>query len=236
MMNGFVGEFFGTAVMVIFGAGTGAEVNLQKTNGHGANWFMVCLSWGMAVAFGAYVGGALGSLGHLNPALTVPYAICGLFPWKNVVPYLCGQFLGAFVGAIIVILHYWPHFKATKTLEEGNTVGIFATLPAISSPFWNFLSEVIATFSLAFVLLHMGAKIADGLTPLLVGFLIFVVGVALGGTTGFAMNPARDWGPRLAYTILPVPNKTSARWDYAWVPMVGPLVGGLLAAALTKAI
>lgn len=236
MMNGFVGEFFGTMVMIIFGAGICCEYNLQKTNGHGHDWGMLSLAWGMAVAFGAYVGGALGSLGHLNPALTVPYAICGMFPWKNVVPYLCGQFLGAFVGAAIVILHYWPHFKASKGAEEGNTVGNFATLPAINSPFWNFMSEVIATFSLAFVLLHMGAKIADGLTPLLVGFLIFVIGVGLGGTTGFAMNPARDWGPRLAYTILPVPNKTSARWDYAWVPMCGPLVGGLLAAALTKAI
>jgi len=152
-------------------------------------------------------------------------------PWKEVIPYILGQFIGAFIGATIVAIHYYPHFKETKTAEEGNTVGIFATLPSINNPLFNFLSEVIATFVFIFTLLNLG-NFTQGLKPLIVGFLIATIGLALGGTTGFALNPARDWGPSFAYTVLPVPNKTNAHWDYAWVPMCGPLAGGILAAGL----
>lgn len=227
-MDGFIGEFFGTMVLILLGAGTGAGINLKKTYAKGNDWTFVTISWGLAVAMGVYVAGALGSLGHLNPAVTVPYAVFGLFPWEQVGPYLAGQFLGAFVGAAVIALMFAPHFKATKTEEEGNSVGIFATRPAIKSPVYNFISEVVATFGFIFILLNLG-DFTQGLKPLVVGLLITVTGMALGTTTGFALNPARDWSPRLAYTILPIPNKSSAEWHYSWVPMLGPLAGGLLA-------
>lgn len=230
-MSGFWGEFFGTAVLIVLGVGCGAGVNLKGNYAHGQNWTFISLAWGMAVTFGVFVAGQFGSLGHLNPAVTIGFAAFGFFPWHEVVPYLLGQFLGAFVGAAIVIIQYYPHFQATKTVNEGNTVGIFSTMPAIKNSFFNFLSEVIATFVFIFTLLNLG-NFTQGLKPVIVGLLIMVVGQALGGTTGFALNPARDWGPRLAYTILPVPNRSSAHWEYAWVPMLGPLCGGLLASGL----
>ncbi|MFT8557489.1 MAG: MIP/aquaporin family protein [Liquorilactobacillus hordei] len=234
-MNGFLGELFGTAVLIVFGVGCGAGVNLKKSYANGQGWLYISIAWGLAVAFGVYVAGALGSLGHLNPAVTIGFALFGFFPWDQVLPYLLGQFVGAFLGAAIIILQYYPHFNDSKTVEEGNTVGIFATGPAINNPTFNFLSEVIATFIFIFTLLNLG-NFTQGLKPLIVGLLITVVGQALGGTTGFALNPARDWGPRLAYTVLPVPNKTNPNWGYAWVPMVGPLVGGILAAGLMAII
>lgn len=193
------------------------------------------MAWGLAVTFGVYVAGQFGSDGHLNPVVTVGFALFGYLPVTNVLPYLLGQFFGAFVGAIIIIIQYYPHFQAAKTSADGNQVGIFATGPAISNPVFNFLSETIATFFFIFVLLNLG-NFTQGLKPLMVGLLIVVVGQTLGGTTGFAINPARDWAPRLAYTILPVPNKGTANWSYAWVPMFGPLLGGILAAGLETII
>lgn len=235
MLNGFIGEFFGTMILILLGAGTGAGLNLNKSYAKGSSWLFVCTSWGLAVTMGVYVAGALGSDGHLNPAVTIPFALFGLFPWSQVVPYLLGQFLGAFVGAAIVILQFAPHFKASKNEAEGNTVGIFATRPAIKSPFYNFISETVATFGFVFILLNLG-DFTQGLKPFVVGTLILVIGTGLGTTTGFAINPARDWGPRLAYTLLPVPNGGSGEWWYAWVPMVGPLVGGCIAAAIKVAL
>lgn len=185
----------------------------------------------MAVTFGVYVAGNFGSQGHLNPAVTLGFAAFGFFPIKSVLPYLLGQFLGAFVGAAIVIIHYAPHFQAAKSSAEGNSVGIFATGPAIKNPLFNFLSEMIATFTFIFCLLNLG-DFTKGLKPLIVGLLIMVIGQALGGTTGFALNPARDFAPRLAYAILPVPNKGDANWEYAWVPVFGPIAGGIAAAFL----
>lgn len=192
----------------------------------------VCLlGLGHGRYFGVYVAGNFGSQGHLNPAVTLGFAAFGFFPIKSVLPYLLGQFLGAFVGAAIVIIHYAPHFQAAKSSAEGNSVGIFATGPAIRNPLFNFLSEMIATFTFIFCLLNLG-DFTKGLKPLIVGLLIMVIGQALGGTTGFALNPARDFAPRLAYAILPVPNKGDANWEYAWVPVLGPIAGGLAAAFL----
>lgn len=151
--------------------------------------------------------------------------------WAQVLSYLVAKFLGAFVGAVLVIIQYYPQFKASKNAAEGNTVGIFATAPAIKSPFFNFCSEMIVTFIFIFTLLDMG-NFTQGLKSLIVGLIVTAVGVTLGGTIGFAVNPARDWDPRLVYTILPVPNKGGANWSYAWVPLVGPIVGATLAAAL----
>ena len=229
-MSGFIGEFFGTMILIVLGTGCGAAINLNKSYAKGSTWLYVTIAWGMAVTFGVYVASFLGSQGHLNPAVTIGFATFGYFPWSEVLPYLAGQFLGAFVGAILVLIQYYPHFEATKN-DEGNSIGIFATGPTIKNNLFNFLSETIATFVFVFCLLNLG-DFDKGLKPFIVGVLIMVVGQALGGTTGFALNPARDWSPRLAYTILPVPNKGSANWGYAWVPMVGPIIGGILAAGL----
>ncbi|KRK37342.1 MIP/aquaporin family protein [Levilactobacillus parabrevis] len=230
-MNGFIGEFFGTLILILLGTGTGAGINLKKSYATGSDWTFVSIAWGMAVTMGVYVAGMLGSDGHLNPAVTIGFAAFGFFPWANVLPYLAGQFLGAFVGAAIAIAQFYPHFKATPNEAAGNSVGIFATRPAIKSPLFNFISEIVATWAFIFILLNMG-DFTQGLKPFIVGILIMTIGMGLGSTTGFAINPARDWSPRLAYTILPVPNKSSAEWNYAWVPMFGPLLGGLLAAGL----
>ena len=230
-MSGFTGEFLGTMVLIILGVGCCAGVNLKGNYAKGSDWTFVCLAWGMAVTFGVYVAGNFGSQGHLNPAVTLGFAAFGFFPIKSVLPYLLGQFLGAFVGAAIVIIHYAPHFQAAKSSAEGNSVGIFATGPAIKNPLFNFLSEMIATFKFIFCLLNLG-DFTKGLKPLIVGLLIMVIGQALGGTTGFALNPARDFAPRLAYAILPVPNKGDANWEYAWVPVFGPIAGGIAAAFL----
>ncbi len=222
-------------ILIIIGVGCGATINLNHSYGKTHDWFYVSVAWGFAVTFGVYVAGQFGADGHLNPAVTLGFALFGLFPWSAVGSYLLGQFLGAFIGAAVVVLHYYPHFKATKTEAEGNSVGIFATMPSINNPIFNLLSEIIATFTFIFILLNLG-NFTQGLKPLIVGALITTIGLTLGGTTGFALNPARDWGPRLAYTILPVPNKSAAHWEYAWVPMVGPLVGGILAAALQVSV
>jgi len=230
-MNGFIGEFFGTLILILLGTGTGAGINLKKSYATGSNWTFVSIAWGMAVTMGVYVAGMLGSDGHLNPAVTIGFAAFGFFPWSDVLPYIAGQFLGAFVGAAIAIVQFYPHFKATPDETAGNSVGIFATRPAIKNPLFNFISEVVATWAFIFILLNMG-DFTQGLKPFIVGILIMTIGMGLGTTTGFAINPARDWSPRLAYTILPVPNKSSAEWSYAWVPMFGPLLGGLLAAGL----
>ena len=230
-MSGFTGEFLGTMVLIILGVGCCAGVKLKGNYAKGSDWTFVCLAWGMAVTFGVYVAGNFGSQGHLNPAVTLGFAAFGFFPIKSVLPYLLGQFLGAFVGAAIVIIHNAPHFQAAKSSAEGNSVGIFATGPAIRNPLFNFLSEMIATFTFIFCLLNLG-DFTKGLKPLIVGLLIMVIGQALGGTTGFALNPARDFAPRLAYAILPVPNKGDANWEYAWVPVLGPIAGGLAAAFL----
>ncbi|MGV0168702.1 MIP/aquaporin family protein [Furfurilactobacillus sp. WILCCON 0119] len=230
-MSGFLGELLGTFILIVLGAGVNAGLNLNKTYGkNNGNWLLIAFGWGMAVTMGVYVGGAVGSDAHLNPAVTIGMATFGLFPWSQVLPYLLGQFIGAFLGAALVVIHYYPHFKATTT-KDGNTVGNFATVPAIDNPLFNLLSEIIGTFVFMYILLNLG-NFTTGLKPLVVGFLILAIGMSLGTTTGYAINPARDWGPRLAYTILPIPNKGGANWHYAWIPMVGPLVGGLLAAAL----
>lgn len=233
-MSGFLGEFFGTMVLILLGVGCGAAVNLKENYAHGQNWLFITLAWGMAVTFGVYIAGEMGSQGHLNPAVTIGFASAGLFAWSQVLPYILGQLLGAFLGAAIIILYYYPQFKATSN-EQGNSVGIFATGPAIANPFFNFLSECIATFFFILILLNLG-DFTTGLKPLIVGLLIMVIGQTLGGTTGFALNPARDCMPRLAYSILPVPHKAAANWSYAWVPIVGPICGGILASLVHVAI
>lgn len=235
-MEKYLGEFLGTMVLIVFGNGLGASLNLNKAiaKNFAPSWFTAVFAWGLAVTLGIYTAGFYNSGGHLNPSVTIAFAIGGSFPWDQVFGYIIAQVAGAFVGAAIITVMYHTHFKETSQ-EEGNSVGIFATGPAIPNPFYNLLSEIIATFFFIFALLMIThGEITPGLTPVLVGLLIMAVGLSLGSTTGFALNPARDFGPRLAYTILPIPNKGDANWSYAWIPIVGPTIGAILAVLLVN--
>lgn len=231
-MNGFLGEFFGTMVLIVLGCGTSASFNLKKSYGNGTNWLYVCFSWGLAVTMGVYVANFIGSQAHLNPAITISFAIFGKFSWHQVIPYIMAQFLGAFIGASLVALHFYPHFKNSKSELDGNSVGIFATRPAIKNNIFNLLSEIIATFFFALILICLG-NFSQGLKPLIIGLVITVIGTSLGTTTGFALNPARDLSPRLAYALLPIPNKSNPEWHYSWIPFIGPIIGAILATGIS---
>ena len=225
-----IGEFLGTAMLVLLGDGVCAGTNLNKSKSKGAGWIVIAFGWGFAVAFSVYSARWL-CLGHYNPAVTFSMAIAHKLPWSSVLPYFVVQVLGAFVGAILVWLTYYPHWKETDDQEA--ILGSFATVPAIRSYTWNFFTEAIATFVLVYGLLALtNGDLAAGLNPLLAGFLITSVCLSLGGPTGVALNPARDFGPRLAHQLLPIANKGQSDWAYSWVPIVAPLVGGALAASL----
>ncbi|AKU27823.1 aquaporin family protein [Anoxybacillus geothermalis] len=233
-MSPFLGELIGTALLIIFGAGVCAGVNLKKSYAANSGWIVITMGWGLAVAVAVYAVGQY-SGAHLNPALTVALALAGDFPWKDVPGYIAAQVLGAVMGAVIVYLHYWPHWKETD--DPGVKLGVFATGPAVPNAAANLLSEIIGTFVLVLAILAIGAnQFADGLNPFVVGFLIVAIGLSLGGTTGYAINPARDFGPRLAHFLLPIPGKGSSNWSYAWVPIVGPLLGGALGSLVYKAV
>lgn len=233
-MSAFLGELIGTAILIIIGGGVVAGVTLNKSKANGGGWVVITLAWGLAVTMGVFaVGNYSGA--HLNPAVTFAFAITGDFPWKDVPTYILAQMLGAIIGAAIVFFHYLSHFKATA--DQETKLGVFATIPAIRHTFSNLLSEIIGTFILIFGLLFIGAnKFAEGLNPLAVGLLIVAIGMALGGTTGYAINPARDLGPRIAHFILPIPGKGSSDWGYAWIPVVGPFLGGALGGLTYKAL
>ncbi|GFH43202.1 glycerol uptake facilitator protein [Lactococcus hodotermopsidis] len=230
-MQEYLGEFFGTLVLIVLGTSASAGMTLKKAYGQGSGWLFVSFAWGMAVTFGVYTAAAFGADGHLNPAVTLSLGLFSTFAKGKMLGYIIAQLLGAFFGATLIILQFYPHFLATKTVEEGNSVGIFATAPAIDNKYFNFLSEFITTFIFIFIMVNMGDFIS-GLKPLVVGFLIFSIGTGLGTTTGYALNPARDFMPRLAYTILPVPHKSDANWSYAWIPVIAPIAGACLAVAL----
>lgn len=223
-----VGEFIGTLVLVLLGDGVVAGVSLKKSKSEGAGWIAISLGWGFAVIIGVYVSGFLGPA-HLNPAVTIGMAAAGKFAWGGVLPFIIAQVAGAFLGAVLVWIHYYPHWKETK--DQAAILGTFATGPAIRNYAANFVSELIGTFMLVFALLAFTrGHFTEGLNPLVVGALITSIGLSLGGTTGYAINPARDFGPRLAHAVLPIANKGGSDWSYSWVPIVGDVVGGLLAA------
>ncbi|WP_057875143.1 MIP/aquaporin family protein [Liquorilactobacillus aquaticus] len=225
-----LGEFIGTFVLVLLGDGVCAGVNLAKSKANNAGWIAISLGWGFAVTMGIYTSAFLGPA-HLNPAVTIGMAIAGKFPWSGVLIFIVAQMLGAFLGAVLVWIHYLPHWKATQDKEM--ILGTFATGPAIRSYFANFISEVIGTFVLVFSLLAFTrGQFTAGLNPVIVGILIIAIGLSLGGTTGYAINPARDLGPRLAHAFLPIKNKGTSDWEYSWVPVLGPVVGGILGAGL----
>lgn len=233
-MNAYIAEFVGTAILILFGGGVVANVNLKGSLAKGADWVVVAFGWGFAVTFAVYAVGQF-SDAHINPAVTLGFAFAGSFAWNMVLPYIIAQVLGAMLGAFLVWIHFMPHFKAEE--DPGTKLGVFATGPAYPNYISNFASEIIGTFILVMGLLFIGANdFTEGLNPLIVGFLITAIGLSLGGATGYAINPARDFGPRLAHFIMPIPGKGKSNFAYAVVPILGPLAGGALGASVYNAI
>lgn len=238
-MTPFIAEIIGTALLIILGNGVVANVVLNQTKGNNSGWIVITTAWAFAVFVGVTVAGPI-SGAHLNPAVTIGLATAGLFPWENVPTYLAGEMIGAMIGAFFVWFFYKDHFKITD--DEGAKLACFSTGPAIRKTFSNFVSELIGTFVLVFVIFYIAgptfsagsitdAKIGLGsIGALPVTILVWVIGLALGGTTGYAINPARDLGPRIMHAILPV--KGSSDWSYAWIPVLGPIAGAVLAAVL----
>jgi glycerol uptake facilitator protein len=233
-MSSYFAEFFGTLLLILLGDGVVAAVVLKRTKSENAGWFTIVLGWGLAVTLAIYAVGSV-SGAHLNPAVTIAMFYNGNFPSDQVLGYILAQFAGAFVGAVLVWLHYLPHWKETSDAEIKRAV--FCTAPAIRNTISNLISEVIATAVLVLAILFIGAnEFTQGLNPIVVGLLIVSIGLSLGGTTGFAINPARDLGPRFAHFILPIHGKGNSDWSYAWIPVVGPVVGGLLGAFIYNLI
>ena len=230
-------EFLGTFLLVVLGQGVVANVLLDKTKGHGAGLIVITAGWAFAVTVGVYASKAA-SGAHLNSAVTIAQAVVGSFSWSKVPGYLAAQLLGAFSGSVIAWVAYRPHFEVTA--DAATKLAVFGTGPAIRKPVDNFLSELIGTFVLMFGLLvifseanfQKGSAVETGFSPILVGLLVWAIGLSLGGPTGYAINPARDLGPRIAHSILPIPGKGSSDWSYAWVPILGPISGAILAAVL----
>jgi glycerol uptake facilitator protein len=222
----FLGEYIGTALLLLLGNGVCAAVTLEKSKARGAGWLVICFGWGFAVMVAAYVSAPL-SGAHLNPAVTIGVSIKS-GDWSQVPIYLAGQFLGAISGAFLCWLSYLGQFN----LNSQATLGIFATSPEIRNPRQNLMTEIIATFVLIYFILVIGDN--QGLktsasSSLLVAFLVVGLGLSLGGPTGYAVNPARDLGPRLVHSLLPIPHKGTSDWGYAYIPIIGPSIGALLA-------
>jgi glycerol uptake facilitator protein len=231
-MHQFIGEFLGTMILILLGNGVVAGVCLKGTKSEGAGWLVITTAWAFAVVMGVYVAGQA-SGAHLNPAVTIALAASGSFEWPQVPIYIAAQMLGAIVGACLVYLQYKPHYAMTE--DQGSKLATFATSPAVRDTTSNFIGEFIGTFVLMFGLSAIGAnKFAEGVNPLAVGVLISVIGLSLGGTTGYAINPARDLGPRIAHAFLPISGKGTSDWGYAWIPVVGPILGGICGALLWK--
>ena len=240
MTSPLAGEFLGTMMLVLLGDGVVAAVLLKRSKAEGSGWMVITAGWAFAVMAGVFTAIACGSSdAHLNPAVTIGFAVReGNF--AKFAPYLAAQMLGAIVGAALVWLHYLPHWKETPDI--GAKLGCFCTAPAIRNTVTNLVSEVIATFVLVFVVGAIFSKSvsaagpAAGLGPYLVGSLVWGIGLSLGGPTGYAINPARDLGPRIAHAILPIAGKGGSDWGYAPIPVIGPLVGGMLAGILLRVL
>ena len=223
-------EFIGTAILILFGSGVCCNVNLKNTYGHKGGWVVITFGWGLGVFVAAFIAAPF-SGAHLSPVVTIGLAIAGNFK-GCILGYIIAQFLGAILGACLAFIMYKPHFDAEENPDV--KLGVFCTGPAIKSTFFNFMSEVIATFVLIFgILMSAGSEIAG---PLPIGLLIVTIGMALGGATGYAINPARDLGPRIAHFLLPIKGKRDSNWGYAWIPVIAPVVGCVLAALLFIAV
>ena len=229
-MSIFGAEVIGTAILTLFGCGVVAGVLLSQSKAENGGWIVITWGWGLAVAMAVFAVGQF-SGAHINPAVTLGFATIGNTDWDDVPKYLAGEFVGAFIGAVLVYAAYVNHWRATE--DPGLKLAVFSTAPAIRNPAANFITEVIGTFILVFVILGLFADEATagtGLGALLVGLLVLAIGLSLGGPTGYAINPARDLGPRIAHAVLPIPGKGPSDWSYAWIPVVAPIVGGILGA------
>lgn len=226
-MTQIAGEFIGTLILILLGDGVCAAVNLNKSKAQASGWIVIALGWAMAVTMGVYISGFMGPA-HLNPAVTIAMAMTGAISGSLVVPFILAQMLGAIVGAVLVWLAYLPHWAATE--DDGAILGTFATGPAIRNYTANLVTEAIGTFVLVLGLLAFTQNdFAAGTNVFAVDALILAIGLSLGGPTGYAINPARDLGPRIAHAILPIANKGGSDWAYSWVPVVGPIIGGIIA-------
>lgn len=229
-MNPFTAEVVGTMLLVLLGDGVVAACLLKRSKAENGGWIVITAGWAMGVAVAVYAVGRI-SGAHLNPAVTLGLALIGKFPWSQVPGYVAAQLLGAFLGAVLVWLAYLPHWPGTESKDF--KLMVFSTVPAIRRLPLNLVTEIIGTFVLMFGVLAILANTApsqSGLTPLLIGFLVWSIGLSLGAPTGYAINPARDLGPRIAHALLPIPGKGGSDWAYSWVPVAGPLVGGTLGA------
>lgn len=233
-MTDCLAEFLGTALLILLGNGVVANVVLNHTKGNNSGWIVITFGWAIAVFVGVFVTAPI-SGAHLNPAITLAFAMAGKFPWADVPAYWAAQIGGAALGAGLVWLHYRPHFEATD--DAGGKLAVFSTGPAIRNSVSNFISEVIGTFVLVFAVFHIaGAEVGGqkatlgAIDALPVALVVLGIGLSLGGSTGYAINPARDLGPRMMHAVLPIPNKGSSDWPYAWIPIAGPLAGAALAA------
>jgi glycerol uptake facilitator protein len=224
----FGAEVIGTAILILLGDGVVAAVLLAQSKAQNSGWIVITFGWGMGVAMAVYAVGQF-SGAHLNPAVTFGFALMGNTEWGDVPKYFAGEFVGAFIGATLVWAAYSNHWRATE--DPGLKLAVFCTAPAIRNTVANIITEIIGTFLLVFGVLAIVANEApgtSGLIPLLVGLLVFAIGLSLGGPTGYAINPARDLGPRIMHAILPIPGKGPSDWGYAWIPVVAPLIGGAL--------
>lgn len=224
----YLAEVIGTMLLIILGDGVVANVVLKKTKGNNSGWIVITTGWALAVAIPAAiftsVSGAL-----FNPALTIGLACVGQFAWGEVLPFIIAQLVGAFLGAVVVYIVYYNHFNETE--DQNSKLGVFCTIPEIKDLKINFLTEFIGTFVLTFAILGIGAQhLGYGIKVVLVAFLIWAIGISLGGPTGYAINPARDFGPRLAHAILPIKGKGDSQWSYAWIPIVAPILGSIFGA------
>jgi glycerol uptake facilitator protein len=239
MNNPFIGELIGTMLLIIFGDGVVANVVLNKTKGQNSGWIVITTGWAMAVAVGVYASWPI-SGAHINPAVTISLAVIGKFPWANVVPYIIAQMIGAFLGGVIVWIAYRRHFEATENADL--KLAVFCTAPAIRDYAANLVTEIIGTFTLVYGVLAMLFFIdpkqpgfGNSLGPWVVAVLVWAIGLSLGGPTGYAINPARDLGPRIAHAILPIPGKRNSDFAYGWIPVVGPVIGGVIGALVYAA-
>jgi glycerol uptake facilitator protein len=237
-MSPFIAELLGTMLLILLGDGVVANVVLKDTKGNNSGWIVITTAWGLAVFVGVVVAGPY-SGAHLNPAVTIALAIAGKFPWANVPLYIAAQFLGAMFGSFLVWAMYYDHFKRTN--EPGAILAVFCTGPAVRNYVSNITSEIIGAFVLLFTIFYIsGGEITSTKTPVGLGsvgaipvaLLVWVIGLSLGGTTGYAINPCRDLGPRFMHMILPIKNKGTSDWAYAWIPVFGPIVGASIAAGL----
>ena len=232
-MNNFLFELIGTAFLILLGNGVVANVVLNKTKGHNGGWIVIAFGWAIAVFVGVYVAAAH-SGAHLNPAVTLALAIVGKFEWALVPVQVAGQFAGAFTGSFLMWVAYKKHFDETE--DAGTKLAVFCNSPAIPHTFFNLATEIIGTFVLVFGVLFITGADAGlrSLDALPVALLVLGIGLGLGGPTGYAINPARDLGPRIMHFILPIKDKGSSGWGYSWIPVAGPVIGGILAALLFK--